>query len=208
MAFLGVIIFLNQVEILMPKRFNNLDSALKLLRKPTAGPDEEAPDAPTGSALREYQVYKQQKRAVTYPRATTSKPGSLKVVVIKPFALPTTDTTTIRIDLSARAQAALATFGLTVGELGIDTTLQDSDKEMIGFLPAKAVCRNITGTTDITVTSKLTKRPYRTKSKASFTFPIGRTTSNPTFGQAKADIIAAVAASGGNKSVTFSAEKY
>ncbi|MFM6723671.1 MAG: hypothetical protein ACKPJF_04315 [Dolichospermum sp.] len=208
MVFLGANIFLNQVEILMPKRFNNLDSALKLLRKPGALPDDEAPDAPTGSALREYQIYKQQKRAVTYPRATTSKPGSLKVVVIKPFALPTTDTTTIRIDLSARAQAALATFGLTVGELGIDTTLQDSDKEMIGFLPAKAVCRNITGTTDITVTSKLTKRPYKTKTKASFTFPFGRTSANPTFGQAKADIIAAVAASGGNKSVTFLPEKY
>ncbi|MFM6882475.1 MAG: hypothetical protein ACKPKK_17815, partial [Dolichospermum sp.] len=66
MAFLGVIIFLNQVEILMPKRFNNLDAALKLLRRPGAGPDDEAPDAPTGSALREYQIYKQQKRAITY----------------------------------------------------------------------------------------------------------------------------------------------
>ncbi|MFM6916222.1 MAG: hypothetical protein ACKPKT_01375 [Dolichospermum sp.] len=192
----------------MTKRFNNLDAALKLLRVPGAAPDVEAPDAPTGSALREYQIYKQQKRALTYPRANTSKPGSLEIVAIKPFALPSTDTTTIRIDLSLRAQNALATFGLSIGELGIDTTLNDSDKTIFGFRPAKAICRNITGTTDITVTSKLTKRPYKTKSKASFTFPFGRTTSNPTLGQQQADIISAVAASGGNKSVTFLAERY
>ncbi|MFM6223169.1 MAG: hypothetical protein ACKPDM_22965, partial [Dolichospermum sp.] len=73
---------------------------------------------------------------------------------------------------------------------------------------AKAVCRNITGTTTTTVTSKLTKRPYKTKANVSFTFPFGRTTSNPTLGQQQADIIAAVAASGGNKSVTFLPEKY
>ncbi|MFM6251205.1 MAG: hypothetical protein ACKPEQ_19005, partial [Dolichospermum sp.] len=94
----------------MTKRFNNLDAALKLLRVPGAAPDVEAPDAPTGSALREYQIYKQQKRAITYTRAASSKPGSLKVVVIKPFALPAADATTIRIDLSERAESNFATF--------------------------------------------------------------------------------------------------
>ncbi|MFM8009038.1 MAG: hypothetical protein ACKO86_29900 [Dolichospermum sp.] len=208
MVFLGANIFLNQVETFMTKRFNNLDAALKLLRNPGAGPDDEAPDAPTGSALREYQIYKQQKRAITYTRAASSKPGSLKVVVIKPFALPAADATTIRIDLSERAESNFATFGLTAAELGIDTTLNNNDKLIVGFLPAKAVCRNITGTTTTTVTSKLTKRPYRTKANVSFTFPFGRTTASPTFGQAKAEIISSVAGSAGNKSVTFHPEKY
>lgn len=191
----------------MPKRFNNLDAALKLLRNPTASPDDEAPDAPAGSALREYQKYKQQKVAITYTRAASSKPGSLIVVVVKPFALPNADTTAVRTDLSQRAQGSFATFGLSASELGIDTTLNDTDKTLAGFRPAKAVCRNITGTTT-TPTSKITKRPYKTKTNVSFTFPFGRTTAAPTFGQAKAAILASVAGSGGNKSVTFSAERY
>ena len=192
----------------MPKRFNNLDAGLKLLRNPTALPGDETPDAPAGSALREYQKYVQQKVAVTYTRAASSKPGSLIIIAIKPFALPSTDTTTVRTDLSERAQGSFATFGLSAAELGIDTTLNDNDKTLAGFRPAKAICRNITGTTTTTQTSKITKRPYKTKANASFTFPFGRTTAAPTFGQAKADILASVASSGGNKSVTFLPEKY
>lgn len=192
----------------MPQRFNNLNAALKLLRNPTASPDDEAPDAPAGSALREYQKYKQQKVAITYTRAASSKPGSLIVVVVKPFALPNADATTVRTDLSQRAQGSFATFGLSASELGIDATLNDTDKTLDGFRPAKAVCRNITGTTTTTSTSKITKRPYKTKANVSFTFPFGRTTAAPTFGQAKAAILASVAGSGGNKSVTFSPEKY
>ena len=192
----------------MPKRFNNLIAALKLLRNPTASPSDEAPDAPAGSALREYQNYVQKKVAVTYTRAASSKPGSLIIIAIKPFALPSTDTTTVRTDLSERAQGSFATFGLSAAELGIDTTLNDNDKTLAGFRPAKAICRNITGTTTTTQTSKITKRPYKTKANASFTFPFGRTTAAPTFGQAKADILASVASSGGNKSVTFLPEKY
>jgi hypothetical protein len=192
----------------MVKRFNNLDAALKYLRPTGAGEGTVIPDAPTGTPLKKYQDYKAGKVNLDYPRAAASLPGEINIIAIKPFALPSADTTTIRTTLSNRAQGQFSTFGLTDAELGLDLTLQDTDKEVAGFIPAKAICRNITGTTASTRTSKLTGLPYKSKADASYTFPIGRTTTNPTWGQQKAFVIAQVSASSGNKSVSFKSEKY
>lgn len=192
----------------MPKRFNNLNAGLKLLRSPTAGPDDIAPDAPSGTILREYQLYKGDKKAITYVRAANSRPGNLKVVAVKPLSLPAADTTTVRIDFSARAETGLSLFGLTLAEIGVDATLNATDKDVAGFKPAKAICRNTTGTSATTAVSKITKRPYKTKANASYTIPLGRTDTNPTWGQMKAFVLGQVTAAGESRSVTFDSEVY
>lgn len=193
---------------IMAKRFNNLDAALKLLRSPTAGPDDEAPDAPAGSALKNYQLYKQQKKAITYTRASTSKPGEILVIALKPFALADADTTTLRTSFSKRANDNASSFGLSLSELGIDATLQETDKDIQGFQPAKAIARKVTGTTATTTTSKITGRPYKSKADNSYTFPVGRATGRNNWGEAKAYIISQVESAAGVNSVTFNPEKY
>ncbi|MTJ56022.1 hypothetical protein FJR38_26915 [Anabaena sp. UHCC 0253] len=192
----------------MAKRFNNLDAALKYLRPTSADEATPTPDAPAGTPLRNYQQYKAKQKKISYVRDAASKPGEIDVVVVKPFALLPTDTTALRTVISARAVGQYGTFGLTEAELGVDTTLQNTDKEAVGFIPAKAICRNVTGTTTSAKVSKVTGESYKTKANASYTFPVGRTTANPSWGQQKAFILSQVAASAGNKSVTFKPEKY
>lgn len=192
----------------MVKRFNNLDAALKYLRPATAAEGDEIPDAPAGTPLKKYQDYKAGKVDLDYPRAAASLPGEFNIIALKPFALPAANTDAYRTTISNRSAGQYALFGLTDTELGIDETLQETDKETIGYIPAKAICRNITGTTASSKTSKLTGIPYKSKTNASYTFPVGRTSGNATWSEQKALIIANVAAAAGNKSVTFKPEKF
>lgn len=192
----------------MAKRFKNLEAALTYLRPTSGSADGVAPDAPAGTALAQYQLFAANKIDIDYPRSSASLPGEINVITIKPFALPAADTTTLKTSLSNRAQGQFATFGLTDAELGIDLTLNATDKDVTGFIPAKAICRNVTGTTTSTKDSKITGLPYKTKANASYTFPIGRTTTNATWGLQKEFIISQVALATGNKSVTFKPEKY
>lgn len=192
----------------MGRRFNNLDAGLRYLRPVGSDPDAIVPDAPTGTALRKYQEYKAGKVNIDYPRAAGSLPGELNIIVLKPFGLPAADTGNYRTSISNRSAGQYSTFGLTALELGIDTTLQDTDKDAAGYIPAKAICRNITGTTASSKTSKVTGLPYKSKTNASYTFPVGRTTGNPSWSEQKAVIIAAVSAATGNKSVTFKPERF
>jgi len=192
----------------MSKRFKNLESALKYLRPTSAAEGSEIPDAPAGTPLKKFQDYKAGKVDLDYPRATASLPGEINIVVVKPFALAVADTTKVRTKLSNRSQSNFSDYGLTDEELGVDLTLQDTDKEAIGFSPAKAICRNVTGTTASSKTSKVTGLPYKSKTNTSHTFVTGRTTDRPSWAEQKAFIISQVSAATGNKSVTFKPEKY
>lgn len=191
----------------MAKRFNNLDAALRYLRPPASGDDGVVPDAPIGTPLRKYQDWKAGKVDIDYPRAASSNPGSFDRIGIKPFALPAASTVEYVTTVSVRAQGQYALFGLSVAELGIEVPDVD-DLVAKGYKPAKASCKNITGTTATTATSKLTGIPYKAKADASYSFPFGRTSGNPTYSDQKAAIIAAVAAAAGNKSVSFTPEKF
>ncbi len=100
----------------MPKRFNNLDAALKYLRPVGANDTTEIPDAPTGTQLRNYQDYKAGKRMVTYTRATGSNPGDITGAALKPFGLPAADTSNFLVDISQRAITNFAAAGVTATE--------------------------------------------------------------------------------------------
>lgn len=193
----------------MPKRFNNLQAALRFLKTPGAPEGSEVPDAPAGTVLRKFQDYKAGKVDLDYPRASASLPGSLNLVKIKPFGYPAADTTSVIVEISNRSSGQFSTVGLSEAALGIAALAQSGETaiKLVGFKPAKAVARNVTGTTPQTKTSKLTGLPYKSKASASYTFPIGRTTSNPSFSEQKGAIIALIEATP-SRSVSFVPEKF
>lgn len=192
----------------MAKRFNNLDTALKYLRPPGATDGAESPDAPTGSQLRQYQDFKSGKRVVSYIRSTGSNPGDIKSAALKPFALPSANTTSYLAEISNRALTNIGTAGLTTDILNIDTTPEGTANlvKVIGFTPARAVVTNVTGTTGSPTTSKITGASYKKKAGASYSFPFGRSTDDPSYSEVKAAITGAVAGAGGNKGVSFKPE--
>jgi|688.fasta_scaffold53938_5 hypothetical protein len=192
----------------MGKRFGNLNAALKFLRPTSAAEGTPIPNAPSGTPLAKFQDYKAGKVDLDYPRGTSSLPGDTKVITLKPFALAADSTVLLKTTISNRSLTNLSTFGLTEEEAGFTSPPDDNGVEVEGFVPAKAVCRNTTGTTASTKNSKVTGLPYKSKANSSFTFPIGRTTANAVWGEQKAAILAQVIASGGNKSVSFKPEKY
>ncbi len=191
----------------MAKRFNNLDAALRYLRPTASGSDGAVPDAPAGTPLKKYQDWKAGKVDIDYPRAASSNPGNLVSVSIKPFALPSSATDEYVISISNRSQGQYALFGLSVAALGINT-VDSNDIRAIGFKPAKASCRNVTGATASSKTSKLTGLPYKAKSNVSYTFPFGAITAQPSYSDQKAAIIALVIAAGETKSVSFAPERF
>lgn len=191
----------------MAKRFNNLDAALRYLRPASSGEDGVVPDAPAGTPLKKYQDWKAGKVDIDYPRSASSNPGKFEKISIKPFALPAASTIEYVSTISGRAQGQYALFGLDVAKLGIEVPDSD-DVVAVGYKPAKASCRNITGTTGISVTSKLTGIPYKTKPDTAYIFPFGRITAQPSYSDQKAAILALVAAAAGNKSVSFIPEKF
>jgi len=195
----------------MGKRFNNLDAALKYLRPPGATDGAESPDAPTGSQLRQYQDYKAGKRVITYTRATTSNPGDIKSAALKPFSLPAASTANYLVDISNRALTNIGTAGLTADVLNIDTTTEGTTNvsKVYGFTPARAIVKNVTGTGAGTPTpSKITGASYKKKAGASYSYPFGRSTDDPSYSEVKAAITNAIANSGGNKGVSFKPEIY
>jgi hypothetical protein len=194
----------------MGRRFNNLDAALKYLRPPGATEEAEIPDAPAGTQLRQYQDFKAGKRVVSYTRAAASLPGNIDAVSLLPFALPTTNTTRYLVDCSFRSIQGLSNTGLTVENLNIDPTPDESANltKLVGFTPARAVVKNVTGTTASPKTSKITGDAYKAKAGASYTLPFGRSTDKPSYSQVKGEIVAAVANATGNKGVSFKPENY
>jgi hypothetical protein len=194
----------------MSKRFNNLEAALKYLRPPGANDTTEIPDAPSGSQLRKFQDYKAGKRMITYTRATGSNPGDITAAALKPFGLPAASTANFLVDISQRAITNFSAAGLSATDLNIDTTPEGiaNLSRVIGFAPARATVRNVTGTSATTKTSKITGDTYKSRASASYTYPFGRSTSNPSYSEVKAAIAAAVANASGNKGVSFRAEVY
>lgn len=189
----------------MPKRFNNLDAALKYLRSTGATEDAIAPDAPTGTQLRRYQDFKAGKLKVTYTRATSSNQIALDPVALKPFADPAASTDKFIVDVSRRSKNNIAAAGVTLDLLNISETLTDASK-IFGFTPARVTIRNVTGTGTALKDSKITGAPYKTKgTAASYTFPFGSQASGGSYSEIRGAIIAAIS-DDANRSASFQSE--
>jgi hypothetical protein len=188
----------------MPKRFNNLDAALKYLN-PKGSDGESTSEAPAGSQLRFYQDWKAGKRAIEYgDRDAGSRPGDLKRVTVKPFAFASADTTEYIVDLSTRAETNISSAGLTLTALGVKTDTS-AGTVIANFKPAKVTVA-VVGTTSTPAESKLTGRKYKKKSASSYTFPLGRTTGDAVYAEAKAAVLAA--ANAANRVITFQPEYF
>ena len=189
----------------MPKRFNNLDAALKYLRSTSAAEDDIAPDAPTGTQLRRYQDFKAGKIKVEYTRATDSNQIALDPVALLPFSGAAASTDKFIVEVSRRSKNSIAAAGVTLDLLNISETLTDADK-IFGFTPARVTIRNTTGTASATKDSKITGAPYKTKGdSASYTFPFGSQASAGSYSEIRGAIIAAIS-DDGNRSASFKPE--
>jgi hypothetical protein len=191
----------------MAKRFKNLDAALKYLRTPGAGADAIGPDAPAGSQLKKYQDYKAGKIKVSYPRTSTSNPGQLDEVAVKPFGLPSTTTARYIVGISRRAKADIAESGLNADALNVSLTdLPEGSTRVIGFTPATATVRIITGTTGTPTPSKITGNSYKKKTAKSYTYPFGSDADAASYSAAKSAIYDAVTNGNENRGVSFKPE--
>jgi hypothetical protein len=193
----------------MAKRFKNLEAALSYLRAPSADENAIAPDAPAGSQLAKYQEYAAKKRAISYTRDAGSKPGNIKKIVIQPFAVDPAETLGIIVPISKRAQDGLTLTGLNADVLNHTATLTGGISQR-GFIPARATV-NVVGTGDGTPeNSKITGRKYQKKNSNSYTLPFGQGSeaTASSYAEVKAAIVAAVSAGSGNRSVSFTPERY
>ena len=192
----------------MPKRFNNLDAALKYLRKTGTGDTGEAPDAPAGSQLEQYQKFKGGKIAITYTRDNNSKPGSFDELIVKPFALGGGADDNALIGVSKRAKDAIANTGLALTDLNATEPSGTATAQRIfGFQPAKAIV-NISQTATGNATSQITGRPYKKRNASSYTLPFGKKAATTTYAEAKAAILSKVVAGDNNRGVSFDSEVY
>ncbi len=146
----------------MPRRFNNLDAALKYLRSTAAAIDAPTPDAPAGSQLRQYQDFKAGKIKVTYTRDTDSNQLAIDNVSLLPFANGSASTDKYIVPISRRALNAVATAGLSLDLLNISTTLTGAEI-ISGFTPARATVRNVVGAATTPKDSKITGAPYKSR---------------------------------------------
>lgn len=189
----------------MPKRFNNLKAALKLLR-PLNGQGD-APDLADTSALGFYQAVVAGKKAVEYgDRANDSKPKGESRYALTPFATPAADATKVKVTMSQRAEEKVSAAGLTTGDLNaLNTTQVMTDAvQLYRFQPAKITVRVFTeGTTP--TNSKLTGRRYKKTNSASYTYPFGWETGK-NYATAKSALAAKV--QGDNRTASFTPERY
>lgn len=192
----------------MPKRFNNLDAALKYLRKTGTGDTGDAPDAPAGSQLEQYQKFKGGKIAITYTRDNGSKPGSFDELIVKPFALGGDADDNALVDVSKRAKDAIGNTGLGLTDLNAtEPSGTATAQRVFGFQPAKAIV-TISQTGTANATSKITGRPYKKRNASSYTFPFGRKNATDNYADAKKAILAKVIAGDNNRGVSFDSEVY
>ena len=192
----------------MARRFNNLDAALKYLRKTGAADGTEVPDAPAGSQLAQYQKVKAGKLQIEYPRANSSKPGAIDELIVKPFALGGETGDTALIGVSRRAKDNINQTGLAFTDLNAtEPSTTNVAQKIFGFQPAQAIV-TVGETATTTETSKITGRPYKKRSANSYTLPFGRENATDTYAERKTAILAKVSVGDNNRGVSFDTEVY
>ena len=192
------------------KRFSRYEFALKSLRP--KGTDANAnpvvPDAPTNTALREYQLFASGKKTINITRSATSLQGSIVEAVIQPFGLPSTAVNKINVPISARARDAVGGLSITLTD-DLNHLVGGSGRDFPGFQPAKLIVKN-TGTTPSTPISQITGQEYKTKKGPTYTYPFGAgTATDEAFElQAREKIFASIATALPRAGITFKSESF
>lgn len=194
----------------MPKRFNNLKAALKLLR-PLNSETGTPVDLPDTTALGFFQAVQAGKKKIEYgDRPEGSEPGKLVTYSLVPFATPVNTAPRVFVYMSLRSETNLSKSGLATGDLNVGKTaeLLATASDLVGFVAAKCNVR-VVGTASTTKTSQLTGQKYKTKGGESYTYPMGFGLGEGAKGykDVKAAVLAKVKAAN-NRSVSFSPEIY
>jgi hypothetical protein len=193
----------------MPKRFNNLKAALKLLR-PLAGGDPV--DLADTSALGFFQAVQAGKKDVKYgDRPEGSEPGKLITYSLIPFATPVNTAPRVLVGMSQRSETNFAKAGLTAADLNVGKTAENlaAAADLVGFVAAKCTVR-VSGTSTTEKTSKLTGQKYKTKGGDSYSYPMGFGVGETAKGykDVKSAVLAKVKTGSNNRSASFTPEIY
>lgn len=192
------------------KRFSRYEFALKALRP--KGTDADAnpivPDAPTNTALREYQLFASGKKTINITRSAGSLQGSIGEAVIQPFGLPSTAANKINVAISARAVAAAGSLSVSLTD-DLNHLVGGTGRDLPGLQPAKLILKN-TSTTPSTPISQITGLEYKTKKGPNYTFPFGAggTTDEAFELDAREKIFRAVTLALPRAGVTFKSEGF
>jgi hypothetical protein len=174
----------------MAKRFSRLKYALALLKTPNS--TDEPPDAPSGSVIRKYQLYKGGKVDLKYPRDASSKPEQLKEVSVLPFYFGGLVGTEAIVKQSKRADEAGTLQGVQTAcnQIAVDIA---THSVLAKFHPARATVFDYTGASTV-ATSQITGLKYDKRAGKSYTFPYGASAAEKTPASVEKTIIAAVKA--------------
>ncbi|HAX78980.1 MAG TPA: hypothetical protein DCY88_24950 [Cyanobacteria bacterium UBA11372] len=174
------------------KRFSALQRALNLLRpQGTAGESGQTPDAPAGTRLRYYQDWRKGAREVSYTRVAASNPGKLESTTIELFTIGGTNNKATA-KYSKRSGDVVTNIGLSPTALGYGTVAANF---LGNYVPAKITVYTGGARSTTSTPSKLTGKPYKGRTQAkTYTLPFGKTSTNPTYGEAAKALIAAAKA--------------
>lgn len=162
------------------KRFSRYKFALDSLRPAATDADANpvSPDAPSGTALREVQLFLSKKKRINITRAAASLQGGIREVTLAPFGLAQVTANELLATMSDRAFAALGTVSLdATADLHYDAA--NIGRRLPGFKPAKVIVKN-TGTATTSPRSGISGEEYKTKKGPTYTFPFGAGTTTDT----------------------------
>ena len=190
----------------MANRNKILKKSLKYIQSPTGGSNNIPPE---GSVLANYLDYVTGATQVSYPRGDESKPGTLPLVAIAPFADPSL---IIRVKASARALTTMESGIRTACNIDQDATnVQNANPAPRGFIPAKVTIfrPDVAGeanSSSAPVTSQITGIRYDPRDGNNFTLPFGQPGTATTLSAVQSGIKTAVLGAGVARSTSFQPE--
>lgn len=196
----------------MAKRLSGFRNAMRYLQNAT-GTTENQP--PADSVLAKVNKVITGETKLTYVRATTSKPGSLVVVAIRPFGMDVTDNEAVRTTCSARtmkSDSEMATILAAAKVIAEPAAgFSSATRPPKGFRPAKATVfkpkvDDDPNSSPEKIPSKITGYNYNPRDGETYTMPFGQNTTVTYEGEAQALILTAVKALGTGYSVSFKPE--
>lgn len=185
------------------KRFKILEGALDYLRTPG---DDDNPDAPLNTPLRQYQEWRKGTRNVSYTRRDDSLPGEINDASLIPFFFTYEEANRILVPISQRAQNETV-MNPFLTAANVDTGDTQPARRYRNFIPAKVTVSVLNAQlNDPNAVSQLTGVTYKKLGKESYTIPYGAKSATTREADVRADIRAAVP-EGQNYTLVFESEK-
>jgi hypothetical protein len=161
----------------MAKRFSDLKKALKYIQSTTWTPGDPISNAPSNSALGNFQAWLSGNNREVGTRDAQSKTGGFEKVSINPFAYQLDPDGEILIPISKRALERDSISAVRVASNVVTSPAPSAKAPPRGFIPAKAIVFIPSVQSDVKSTSNITGLKYNGKEGTSYTIPMGQATS-------------------------------